>query len=995
MADFTVGQAQIKLVPSFQNFSEAVDAEMAKQGDAAGAAFGDAFEARTADLHIGVNLDDAAAKFGIDSLKVDTDELAAKSPTITPKVDDSQAVPKLAAIKTAADAAAGGSGSGGGLFGLASAAASLGPALVPIGATLVAGIASLAPALVSAGAGLGAFALAAGGDFSTLENAAKSTLTSFQQLEKPIVQPVITGALKDLIPVFSDLAPLVDSTASELTKLENSASSALNAPFWHGFTTFLASEAGPAIGAFSSVAGGLATTFAGVSEAMGPLITDLEGDLDGIGNKLTSFGQTVGSSSGFQSFLTYVQQEAPVVGQLFLNLGDDAGKFVGDLAPLGAGILTVLDPLTKFAGTLLSIHGPFGTNAADVLAAGFAYSKLKGPISDAATGFHVFGAAVDNVVAGDASGLKGAEGALANLVGNLGGIGSAAGLAAPLVVGVGAAIFATGNEAAQTAKAVNAFFDGVTNEATSSLPDLTKKLDDLNTKMEDIPAAVGAGTLGFNDYLSATSKLKDAIAQTQAAQTLYGDNVTSLAGKLGISKDAVTSLASSIGINLSTALVPAQIQQFNAALQEQASKAGLSKSALEALAKSAGISTAEAESKITGAVNATTSAFASFGNAVTQFSSGALPATQANITQFYAESELQGATFSQNIQKAIKDGYSPTLISSLLQAGPAQASSLLQGIVSAQGTGLKNLIDQSTSALATEGAAAIEEARLTEEAVTSKSADFAKALPEALAISQALTTTNAAQQLAALATTYNTNLSGLQKIAGEYGFAIPSAIQSQVSATTQASQSQLATYFAQLNAGTGPAKTAGSNVATSAAHGFSAVDFSPLGAAALIQYANSLTENGSNKTIAAAAKSAAAAANTAADAVKGLFVGTGTDLISGMAAGMATSQALDAVGSAAAAAVSLAVAKAKAEAQISSPSQLMADEVGTYLTQGIAIGMVDPTAVRTLQVSVDQITKTLTDSLTRRPDSSRTRSPHRGQHRLGGAHSSRSASSDS
>jgi hypothetical protein len=223
---FTVGEAQIKLTPSFKGFSEAVDAELAKQGESAGSAFADAFEARTANLRIGVNLEDTAAKAGLDELKLDADELGTKSPTITPKVDDTEAVAKLTEVKVAADAAAGSGSGGGGLGGLAAAALSLGPALVPIGGVLAAGLGALAPALISAGAGLGAFAIAAGGDFSQIKSAASETLTAFQKLEAPIVQPVITGLTKDLIPIFSDLAPLVDSTANELTKLENSASSA-------------------------------------------------------------------------------------------------------------------------------------------------------------------------------------------------------------------------------------------------------------------------------------------------------------------------------------------------------------------------------------------------------------------------------------------------------------------------------------------------------------------------------------------------------------------------------------------------------------------------------------------------------------------------------------------------------------------------------------------------------------------------------------------------
>ena len=122
------------------------------------------------------------------------------------------------------------------------------------------------------------------------------------------------------------------------------------------------------------------------------------------------------------------------------------------------------------------------------------------------------------------------------------------------------------------------------------------------------------------------------------------------------------------------------------------------------MSKAAGVSASTLSTNMTNAANATKTAWAGLGNAVTQFATGQLPATAANIAQFYSESELQGAQFSQNIQTAIKAGYSPALIESILQAGPAQASALLQGLVNAQGTGLQNLINQATGVMTTKRA---------------------------------------------------------------------------------------------------------------------------------------------------------------------------------------------------------------------------------------------------------------------------------------------------
>ena len=171
---------------------------------------------------------------------------------------------------------------------------------------------------------------------------------------------------------------------------------------------------------------------------------------------------------------------------------------------------------------------------------------------------------------------------------------------------------------------------------------------------------------------------------------------------------------------------------------------------------------------------------------MTQFASSSLAPTFKQISDFYGESETQGAQFSANIQKAISDGYNPTLISQILQAGPAQESQLLQGLVNAQGTGLNNLITGAMSAMSKEGAAAVEQARLTQEAVSSKSSAMAAQLGSALAISQALTLKGAQAQVDALiASLGGGSLANVGAIAKQYGIALPTALQSQITAVEQ------------------------------------------------------------------------------------------------------------------------------------------------------------------------------------------------------------------
>src|SRR6185437_12365206 len=100
---------------------------------------------------------------------------------------------------------------------------------------------------------------------------------------------------------------------------------------------------------------------------------------------------------------------------------------------------------------------------------------------------------------------------------------------------------------------------------------------------------------------------------------------------------------------LEKALSPQQVLQFAAGLQQQATQAGLSQLAIEHLAASAHTSTAQIASDVQSAVSKATKAWASYGDAVTAFSSNTLPPTASDIASFYSLQELQAAQFATNI----------------------------------------------------------------------------------------------------------------------------------------------------------------------------------------------------------------------------------------------------------------------------------------------------------------------------------------------------------
>ena len=145
------------------------------------------------------------------------------------------------------------------------------------------------------------------------------------------------------------------------------------------------------------------------------------------------WGQNLGSSSGFQSFLHYVEMEAPVVGQLFVNLSGDIEHFIIALAPIGAVVLGGLTALTGFVNVLEKFSSPLTTAVIGVGLLALAYAKIAPVVQSAQAAILAFPVTTEGVegVAG------GSESALAGLVASLGGIGPAALLAAPLIAGIG------------------------------------------------------------------------------------------------------------------------------------------------------------------------------------------------------------------------------------------------------------------------------------------------------------------------------------------------------------------------------------------------------------------------------------------------------------------------------------------------------------------------------------------------------------------------------
>ncbi|MEU7978253.1 hypothetical protein AB0B63_06945 [Micromonospora sp. NPDC049081] len=158
--------------------------------------------------------------------------------------------------------------------------------------------------------------------------------------------PGVQKAIENLLPYLPQVERFVGRIGATLGVLAVKASEALTGPVWKSFFGFIDKTAGPALTAMFDAAMNVATGFASILQAFGPLNADMGAGLVDLTAKFAAWAGKLSASKGFQDFLDYVRTNGPLVLQLVGNLAEAGGKLVSGLAPLGAGSLGGLVMLT-------------------------------------------------------------------------------------------------------------------------------------------------------------------------------------------------------------------------------------------------------------------------------------------------------------------------------------------------------------------------------------------------------------------------------------------------------------------------------------------------------------------------------------------------------------------------------------------------------------------------------------------------------------------------
>lgn len=177
--------------------------------------------------------------------------------------------------------------------------------------------------------------------------------------------PGAQEAIENLLPYLPQVEQFVRDIAGRLGDMAVRASEALESPFWKSFFSMIKSTAGPALDGMFQATGNIATGLAAILQAFLPLNKDMGKGLVGLTAGFAEWAKGLSSSKGFQEFVGYVREYAPIALRFFWDLLKVGLKLIIGLAPLGAILVTGLGKLADILasldpGVILSVAAGIG-----------------------------------------------------------------------------------------------------------------------------------------------------------------------------------------------------------------------------------------------------------------------------------------------------------------------------------------------------------------------------------------------------------------------------------------------------------------------------------------------------------------------------------------------------------------------------------------------------------------------------------------------------------
>jgi len=214
-------------------------------------------------------------------------------------------------------------------------------------------------------------------ELAKLTPSARATFTAFTGLRsafgdwsrslQPAVMPIFTRALNGMRKALPSLTPFVLAAAEAIGELQDKVSAGFKSPWWKSFKEDLAGSVKPAITGLGTAMLNVGKGVAGVIQAFLPHMDSISARAQEVTGRFAAWGTSLKGSPGFERFLAYVSEQAPLlastVGNLLgallrvgVALAPMAGTAVAFLDAIAAGIRAIPVPvLTTLGVTFASI----------------------------------------------------------------------------------------------------------------------------------------------------------------------------------------------------------------------------------------------------------------------------------------------------------------------------------------------------------------------------------------------------------------------------------------------------------------------------------------------------------------------------------------------------------------------------------------------------------------------------------------------------------------
>lgn len=187
-----------------------------------------------------------------------------------------------------------------------------------------------------------------GQEFARFLVSLKPEFLALRQAAETGLLPGVEAGIRAFLPVMPQVILFVHTLAVVMGNLFEQAGKALASPFWVTFFTTIGQVGGPILTNFAVTLGYVAQGLASLLVAFAPLAVQFSAGLASLARGFASWAATATQSAGFQTFLSYVRTNGPIVADLLGKLAIVAIKLLEGLAPVGALALKAADALASF-----------------------------------------------------------------------------------------------------------------------------------------------------------------------------------------------------------------------------------------------------------------------------------------------------------------------------------------------------------------------------------------------------------------------------------------------------------------------------------------------------------------------------------------------------------------------------------------------------------------------------------------------------------------------